>query len=198
MLLFGHLGITLAVGVANQRILPKSPVPETETAATKPPITLLHLLHHFDYRILLLGSLLPDLIDKPIGRIFFYDVFQNGRIFGHTLIFNMCLIALGIYTVARWRQSQFLILAFGSFIHLMLDQMWLNTKTLFWPVYGWYFPKTAATDFIGWLPNMIHTLTAYPSIYIPEIIGVSVLIWFAARLVLKKQVHTFIRTGRYT
>ena len=32
-----------------------------------------------DYRFILLGSILPDLIDKPIGNVFLSHIFSNGR-----------------------------------------------------------------------------------------------------------------------
>jgi hypothetical protein len=37
----------------------------------------------WDIRLLILGSLLPDLIDKPLGHIILPE--NNGRIFAHTL-----------------------------------------------------------------------------------------------------------------
>ncbi|OEU51521.1 MAG: hypothetical protein BA871_09955 [Desulfuromonadales bacterium C00003096] len=34
-----------------------------------------------------IGVILPDLIDKPIGRILLGESVANGRLFGHTLLF---------------------------------------------------------------------------------------------------------------
>ena len=39
-----------------------------------------------DYRVVLLGAIISDVIDKPIGRIFFREEFESGRLFGHTLL----------------------------------------------------------------------------------------------------------------
>ncbi len=214
MFLFGHVGITLAAGLLARDMVIKKLVPEvgdrgTETFSpslshmshkeddyTNNRISSLALLRNrFDYRILLVGSLLPDLIDKPIGGVFFYSTFQNGRIFAHTLCFNILLAALGIYVLKRWRNTWLFILSFGSIIHLILDQMWLSPQTLLWPAYGWSFAKLDSTNFFGWLSQMFYTITTEPSVYVPEIIGLGLLVWFTARLIKEKEVYAFIRNG---
>ena len=149
---------------------------------------------HFDYRFLLIGSVLPDLIDKPIGDIFFYKTFQNGQIIGHTLCFNVLLVGLGVYLVVRCRRIWLLILAFGSVIHLILDKMWRTPQSFLWPAYGWSFAKLDPTDFFGWLPVMFHELR-YPSVYVPELVGLAILGWFVVRLIRTGQVRAFITTG---
>lgn len=40
-----------------------------------------------DYRLLLVASLLPDLIDKPIGYLFRAYPIISGRHYGHSLLF---------------------------------------------------------------------------------------------------------------
>ena len=80
-------------------------------------------------------------------------------------------------------------------LHLILDQMWLEHQTLLWPLYGWSFAKVDAVDFFGWLPIMLYHLTTNAAVYVPEIIGFTILVWFAARLIQKKQVYAFIRSG---
>ncbi len=74
MLLFGHLGITLGVYLGLGTF-----------------ISRLRVI--IDPRYLAIGALLPDLIDKPIGRVIFASTLANGRIIGHTLLFTL-LIAL--------------------------------------------------------------------------------------------------------
>jgi len=49
MLLFGHLGITLGVFIGLRILIPR-------------------LKSLIDLRYLVIGALLPDLIDKPIGK----------------------------------------------------------------------------------------------------------------------------------
>lgn len=209
MLLFAHAGITLGAGILLGKSLAKSEPFSTESKS-RPPSPMLSapdcpsgnrtslltsVKNHLDYRFLLVGSLLPDLIDKPIGDIFFYETFQNGRIFAHTLCFTICLTVLGIYVYKRWNRLWLLILSFGSAIHLILDKMWLNPRTLLWPIYGWGFAKLDSANFFEWLPEMFHALVTNPSVYVPEIIGLGILAWFVAKLIRTGNVNAFIRNG---
>jgi inner membrane protein len=213
MLLFGHLGITLAAGMLAKYGLAERATLEVETKEAEPspdPSSLpthkkTHgkingissralLRSHLDYRFLLVGSLLPDILDKPVGGIIFYNTFQSGRIFGHTLLLNIILIVLSIYILKKWGKTWLTVLASGSIVHLLLDRIWASPETFLWPAYGWSFPKVSPVDFFGWLSNLINILTN-PAVYIPEIIGLGVLVWFAARLIMKKQVRIFIRSG---
>lgn len=208
MLLFGHMGLTLGVGILFKHALTKrSPFHNEKVKTSLQPSSHQNcpsankaslstfLKNYFDYRFLLVGSLLPDLLDKPIGDIFFFQTFQNGRIFGHTLCFSIFLAFLGIYLYKIWGKPWFLILSFGSAIHLILDKMWFNPQTLLWPAYGLSFAKVDSTNFFGWLPGMFHTLATEASVYIPEVIGFTILVWFAARLIQTRRVYIFITNG---
>ena len=95
-----------------------------------------------DYRLILLGSMLPDIIDKPLG----VWLHLSGRAIAHTMVFSVVLVAAAL-TLFAWRRSVGLLcLAFASVIHLVLDQMWLTPRTLFWPAYGWSFERGAAGE----------------------------------------------------
>ena len=160
-----------------------------------PPTSLASPKKHLDYRFLLIGSLLPDLIDKPIGDVFFYQTFQNGQIFAHTLCFTIFLALLGAYVYRGWKKSWCLMLSFGCAIHLILDGLWLAPRTLFWPIYGWSFPKLDPVNFFGWLPGMLHILVANPIVYISELAGFAILAWATVRLIQMGKVHAFITNG---
>ncbi|MFC2001777.1 metal-dependent hydrolase [Chloroflexota bacterium] len=199
MLPFGHMGITLAAGMLTKGILLKSPVQKAEAKemviSSEISSSFALIKNHVDYRLLLVGSLLPDLIDKPLGDIFFYSIFRNGRIFSHTLCLNITLAALGVYISKRWNKTWLLILSFGAILHLILDQMWLQPQTFLWPLYGWNFAKADSVNFLGWLPTMFQLLTTEATVYVPELVGLSILAWFAARLIQRRQVYAFIRKG---
>ena len=60
MLLFGHIGITLGIFFVFSYIAPR-------------------LKTIIDRRYLVVGALLPDLIDKPLGLIVFASTISNGR-----------------------------------------------------------------------------------------------------------------------
>ena len=91
---------------------------------------------HIDIRILLIGSLLPDIIDKPLGYLIFPETLANGRIFCHTFLFLFLVIAIGLYFHRKVKSNWLLVLSFGTFTHLVFDQIWLAPHTLFWPLYG--------------------------------------------------------------
>ena len=122
MLVFGHTGITLGVAALLGRasykrdFLPavvkcpdeRSKLLTEETSDCNHPSMskvswLSSLANHIDIRVLLLGSLLPDIIDKPVGLYFWRDTFSNGRIFCHTLLFLMVITLAGLYLYTPWQ-----------------------------------------------------------------------------------------------
>lgn len=123
------------------------------------------LAKHVDIRFLLIGSLLPDIVDKPVGLLLFRETFSNGRIFCHTLLFLGLLSLAGIYFYRRGGKTWLLALSFGTFTHLILDQMWRSPRTLLWPVYGFAFEKI---DLTGWMSNIFYALLTDPAVYVPE------------------------------
>jgi len=136
---------------------------------------------------------LPDIIDKPVGQYFFRDTFNNGRIFSHTLLFLIVLTAAGLFIFKKQRRTWMLALAAGTFTHLILDQMWRTPGTLFWPALGFSFPKE---NLEGYVQGIFHSLVYNPVTYIPEIIGLAIVLWFAADTIRRKQVGAFIKYGR--
>jgi len=184
MLLFGHAGVTLGVaavlaGGVNRR--------------KEKTDWFVALSKYVDIRWLLVGLLLLDIIDKPVGQYLFRDTFNNGRIFSHTLLFLVVIAAPGLYLWKSRRRTWLLALAAGTFTHLLLDGMWSIPATLFWPLMGFSFPKI---DLENWVGGIFHALTHDPSIYIPEIIGLAVALWFAVDIIKRKKVLAFIKYGR--
>ncbi|MFH1031582.1 MAG: metal-dependent hydrolase [Chloroflexota bacterium] len=208
MLLFGHTGITLGVAVLVSRLLPGDPQttieevnpsiePSPDSAAprkrsTRRPSWLSQLWNHFDMRIILIGSLLPDIIDKPLGQFFFRDTFNNGRIITHTLLFFILVTLLGLYLYKYRGKAGFLALSFGIFTHLVFDEMWRAPRTLLWPLLGFAFDRIEIT---GWLSDIFRALLTDPAVYVPELIGLAVLIWFSITLIRKRQVMRFLKSG---
>jgi len=115
MLLFGHAGITLGAAVFLSSVLTSNrssktirngamePSSSLSTNVRTPHNFLLRKLSrltllgsHIDIRLLLIGSLLPDIIDKPTGQVLFRETFSNGRIFCHTLLFIILVTVIGL------------------------------------------------------------------------------------------------------
>ena len=145
-----------------------------------------------DIRVLLIGSLLPDIIDKPLGHLFFAQSLSNGRIYAHTILFLILISALGVYLHRRSRRTWMLALSFGTAMHLILDQMWRNPHTLLWPLQGLAFERTDISD---WIPHMLHALVTSPADYVPEAIGLIVTGWLAYVVIRRRRTRAFIRHG---
>ena len=212
MLIFGHVGITLGAAVMLNGTLFKSHrltseenkvrehprssselVPDQNCSSGSRASWFASLGNRIDIRLLLVGSLLPDIIDKPVGQLFFGDTLSNGRIFCHTLLFLILITLAGLYLYRSYTNNRLLALSFGTFMHLIFDQMWLEPRTLLWPLYGFAFAKI---DLTYWTQNMLYALYTAPSVYVPEIVGVAILTWFVVRQVRRRKVYSFIRNGQ--
>lgn len=211
MLILAHAGITLGAAVllagapfgkhlpenagkeaAKSSVWRSKVVPDPYTMARCKIPWLDSLSKHLDIRLLLIGSLLPDIIDKPVGLLLFRDTFSNGRIFCHTLLFLSLITLAGVYLFRRRGKTWLLALAFGTFTHLILDQMWRTPRTLLWPLYGLTFDRIGPTN---WISNTFYALLTDPAIYMPELVGMTILAWFAIRLWHRGMVFAFIKHG---
>lgn len=210
MLIFGHAGITLGTAVLLNGILTRSyslsrqdkaddclePGARAVSAQNRFTLSaaswLTSLASRIDIRLLLVASLLPDIIDRPVGQLLFRDTFSSGRIFCHTLLFSILISLIGLYIYRSRGKLWLLVLSFGTFAHLIFDQMWLAPKTLLWPLYGFAFEKT---DITGWMPRLLHALLTDPEVYVPELVGLVLLIWFAWLVVRQGKLFAFIRNG---
>ncbi len=198
MLFFGHAGITTGVVKACD-ILASMTGPDSsyQLYSSSKRLCFYHLLNglkgwigSIDYRIVLLGSLLPDIVDKPVWLFVTSDIFLSGRSYAHTLLFNSVLFIGGLVLI-RYRKFSLLIMSLCSFMHIIFDQMWDSLVTLLWPLLG-PFPRE---ETIGWLSNTIQALFSQPDVYIPEIIGLVIILLFAYRLAINKSIISFIRVG---
>lgn len=170
MLLFGHLGLTVAGGRVVEKLARGKLAP--------------------DYRVLLVGAVLPDLVDKPIGYVLMSSSFNNGRLFAHSLLFLAGLTLAGLLADGRARPV-LLTLALGTAIHLALDYMWLLPTILLWPLLGWRLPSLPG----GTWGDVWLVLQRDPAIYLPEVIGALVLFYFPVRLWRRRAFGAFWRTG---
>lgn len=170
MLLFGHIGVTLGVFFVLGIFIPR-------------------LRTIIDPKYLAIGALLPDLVDKPLGRVIFASTLENGRFIGHTLLFSLIFSLIGLYFYEKRGDIRIISLTIGSFFHLIEDQMWANPKTLFWPLLGLHFPKYHM-DYTGieYLTKMLENSFAFnfslPSI--PEILGMGVIVVLTIHWLIKR------------
>ena len=156
-------------------------------------------IFQIDYRFILLGSMLPDLIDKPTGVLLSPIYVTNGRLITHTLLFLIIMVCLGSFIAVKQRKHWGIYISFGVLVHLILDSMWLEPVVLFWPMQGFGFPQTQGTGWAAWILEAIRTwrgmLFLQPRTYIPEMTGSIILVFFATRIIMRKRVREFIYRG---
>ena len=147
-----------------------------------------------DLRFLAIGSVLPDLLDKPLGTILFADTFESGQIFGHTLLFSSALMVAVLVGTKRgvWRK-RLLAVAIGSLFHLILDGMWTVKETFLWPTFGWEFPPGPESYWTG----LIERLVSDPLVIVQEVAGLAYLVylWRKAKLGDRVRRSELLRSG---
>ncbi len=133
-----------------------------------------------DYRLVMAGALLPDLIDAPFG----------GARALHTLTASAVLLTV-VMVATRGRRAarrRLLALPVGTLLHLLLDGMWTSTRVFWWPLRGWSFPTEG-------LPSFSRPVAV---IVLQELAGAVALVAGARRFRLDQpeRRRAFLRTGR--
>ena len=205
MLFLGHTGITLGLAWFTQSLWQKrhntrvqTPAPQIASRVANGPVGSAIMptytrIHYLDFRLVLLGSMLPDLIDKPVGIFLLGQVFSNGRIFSHTALFTLSFLVAGIIFYQKRAGVALLTIGYGSLMHLVLDGMWTDLRTLLWPLQGWAFTKG---DMSHWLSRMLFALTHDGQAYISEGLGAAILIVFFVIILRRGQVWRWLKTGQ--
>jgi len=83
-----------------------------------------------DYRLVMAGALLPDVVDGPLG----------GPRYAHTLVVSVAaLVVVMLVTRGPSRRAlrrRALAVPIGMFCHLVLDGIWARTAVFWWPFLG--------------------------------------------------------------
>lgn len=191
MLLFGHIGITAAAATLTDMAFPPEIVHKTQSGFRYKFVSILATIRdktgNLDYRMILIGSMLPDIIDKPLFLLFNESGFFTGRSHAHTLLFAVVLLFAGIVIRKPW----LLTLALANVSHLFLDYLWKDPKILFWPFLGRFEPYEAER----WVSGLWYNVTHLPEIYIPEIIGLIITGFLFYKIVKERGIGRFIRQG---
>ena len=85
-----------------------------------------------------LGSVLPDIVDKPLGHIVFGSSLDNGKIFFHSLVIVLLFFIAGLIVWKYYRSFSFLVVGFGIFLHQLVDMMWKQPADWYYPLLGPY------------------------------------------------------------
>ena len=96
---------------------------------------------HIDYRLVAIGSLLPDLVDRAQRTAFRVRRSSPDQHFlGHTLLLNLPLLFAGMYFWRRRRDARLLSMSGAAMTHLLVDPVIRSPGTLLWPLFGLEFP----------------------------------------------------------
>lgn len=145
-----------------------------------------------DHRVVVIGSMLPDIIDKPLALLIAPDLVNHStRNFGHTAWLGLVIIAVGFWWLHRTGGFAVLTLGLASTGHLVFDQMWKIHETLLWPFFGAQFQYPVG-DVSTWFRTLVSQLYTSP----PELIGALSFIFLAYRVVRARAVSSFFRAGR--
>jgi membrane-bound metal-dependent hydrolase YbcI (DUF457 family) len=83
-----------------------------------------------------LGSIIPDIVDKPLGHIIFSSSLDNGKIFFHSLVIVLLFFITGLIVWKYYRSFSFLVVGFGMFLHQLVDTMWNQPVDWLYPLLG--------------------------------------------------------------
>jgi len=131
-----------------------------------------------DYRLVAVGSLLPLVVDLPLGH--------TG--FGHTLLFPVAMLAVVMLaTIGRSRllRRRLLCLPIGVFCGLILSGAFTNPDLFWWPLGGTSFPEDSLLP-VWWV------------VLLEELAGLVACWWVVGQfdLYLPGPRRTLLRTGR--
>ena len=132
----------------------------------------------FDYRLLAIAALVPDLIDGLRGSI--------GPL--HSVVTSIAvLFVIMVATVGRKPSRQRLLaIPIGMFIHLIFDGAFSNAETFWWPLMGANLSEEP-------LPSVERGLFNLP-LEIAGIVG-CIVVWRYFSLADKSRRTSFIKTG---
>jgi membrane-bound metal-dependent hydrolase YbcI (DUF457 family) len=208
MFVFAHVGITIGTSCIVSGIIIKRAklhgkqlsgsdnIPfknniAEKTASISEQIGLSALSRFLDIRVLMVGALVPDIIDKPLSLF----GFGNGRSITHTLLIFLIALSIGLYIFKYYKRTWPLPIVTGMLTHLILDSMWATPQTLLWPLYGWAFRVPDQRIGLGQIIIWWHNLISDPGVYIWEAIGILILTAFIVIIIHEKRFRTFLTKG---
>lgn len=130
-------GCRLLRSLPRQTVSP-SPDPERNGAGRELP----PLADAVDYRLVAVGSLLPDMVDRGLRAAAGGGSWSRDQhLLGHTLLLNSPLILAGIGLATRHQDVKLLAIGAAAMTHLLVDPVIRSPRTLLWPLLGVAFPE---------------------------------------------------------
>jgi voltage-gated potassium channel Kch len=127
----------------------------------------------------IIGAVLPDLIDKPLGYLIFPSMDLGGRFLFHNFLVFLLILAIGILVWKYYTSPVFIALAVGILSHQILDSMWKAPVYWLYPLYGPYPVHAAiASDYIY---DLLGSDLFNPSEWVFIVIGIGALFLYWKR-----------------
>lgn len=169
MFLLGHLGVTLGLFFILQYLVPG-------------------IRGRINYLYVVFGALLPDIIDKLLGRILFPYSLASGRLIAHTLAFTLILALLGFYYHRRRGDARLLLVSGASFLHLLEDKMWTEPVIFLWPLLGWGFPRGTPDNWLDYFLAMFRNSyrPGFSYDFISEVVGFVIMMFFIVKYLFSR------------
>lgn len=146
-----------------------------------------------DYRLVVAGAILPDVVDKPLGIYLLRNQLRSGRIYGHTLLLSLGLVVAGSLLIGRWRH-RLRSLGLGVGTHLLADDVVSTPRTLFWPLGGLRFPQDRSLEGWGW--KMLRRYYSDPQTVTSEALSALVVLAVGGHLLRRRRLVSFLLSGR--
>lgn len=147
-----------------------------------------------DYRYILAGALLPDLVDGALHLAGIYEG-PSGRAVAHTLLVVISVAVLVILGVRnKERRLAIFGIPVGWLLHLVGDGMWEIPKTFLWPAFGTAFAEMPAEPY-SW--DLFTSPLSHLGTWGAELAGLAILVWFfiAFRLGEGSRLEVFLKDG---
>jgi hypothetical protein len=145
-----------------------------------------------DYRFVLLGAVLPDLLDGALGVSFFDG--RPGRWIAHSLLAPIVVTVVILVVFSGERRLAVFGVGVGWLLHLVGDGMWAAPETFLWPAFGTDFARSPAEPYS--IDLITHPWDHFGT-WAGELVGVGLLAWFwvAFRLGEGDRFKLFLRDG---
>jgi hypothetical protein len=152
-------------------------------------------LKKIDFRIFVISAMFPDIVDKLVGMLILGEEVSNGRIFTHSIVI-LTILSVSAFNYSKIKLTGLflpLLYIIPAYLHLLLDRLWEEPNTFYWPLLGTGFPKIGAE-----FGDFFNILFSNPYVYLGEIIGTIILIIIIMKFRLYQRIHLvkFIKSGK--
>jgi len=145
-----------------------------------------------DYRFILLGAIVPDLLDGALSLLWFPE--WEGRGISHSVVAVVLVAVVVIVGLRGTIRLALFGLPVGWLLHLVGDGLWGDPEILLWPLFGTELDPTVGEPY-SWV--LFTDPIAHLGTWAGELVGLAILAWFvvAFRLRESERRARFLRDG---